>query len=892
MEPSRSSRRQELAKQLRHLRTKELKLSQENFASRLSVSRTTVTHWEKGRHLPLEVNLDNIAQRLLSDFPKSAASIEKLRDTYNAILSEEIDLRVQKEPPLSTRVRYLDDLLHELNGGEGYPSMLAVRDKGLSSPDVIDDLLLKVVAEHGDLLPSTEEKPPRAARDIVAEVAQRSPSRIALLGDSGGGKTTTLRRIAVELAVAARDDATAPIPVVVDLQAYKGKLPLWNYIADYATLRQLAPFLDYLLRHNRLALLLDGLNDVPRRSDVSRIQEIKHFIDSHRRMTVVVTCRSVNYTPDVNLGLDTWNLEKLNPLQIRTVILHRMGDQDGSALFWQLPGDPKAREFWEAFERAGGTDGQFWLDSREPEGLSDLSWTKGYWGEWLRIRDNPLNLLALARNPFMLSLIIRVAQFVPEGLPANRYQLFDVFTDFVMRAEEVTRKKTRAFWLPKDEQRRHLTKLAFEMRRQGLFPCDALNAIKLIGSVEMLGLAIDEKLLQSEGEGFVFMHQLMQEYFAADALDDLRLSGTRADEFWPSAAWWEPSGWEETVILITGKHRDDPLPILSWIRDANPELAARCVTESGTDIPPAYTQTLAAAWIPRLNDSEEPVPARAAIGRALGRIDADRRPGVCVLDKRGLPEIEWCVVPAAKFMRGTAPDTWVDEIPYTFQMSRYLVTNAQFEPFINDGGYTSRWQGCWTRTGWEIKGDREGPQDYTEIFRLPNHPRIGIDWYEAHAFSRWLTERLTKIGKIKDGWVVRLPTESEWELAARGSEGSDFPWGNDFSYSKCNVNLIRSTTAVGIYPDGASPHGVHDMVGNAWKWCQTRWHEDPRVQDNDPEGDAPRCYRGGSWAYDFNTSKWRPEELRCGERYWIVPEDDREDAIGIFLVMAPKITSS
>lgn len=74
------------------------------------------------------------------------------------------------------------------------------------------------------------------------------------------------------------------------------------------------------------------------------------------------------------------------------------------------------------------------------------------------------------------------------------------------------------------------------------------------------------------------------------------------------------------------------------------------------------------------------------------------------------------------------------------------------------------------------------------------------------------------------------------------------------------------------------------MVGNAWSWCLTKWDNDPLKQDNGIEGDSLRVYRGGSWAYDFNISRWKQEDLRNDQRYWITPLDDRPDALGFFLV--------
>jgi formylglycine-generating enzyme required for sulfatase activity len=368
------------------------------------------------------------------------------------------------------------------------------------------------------------------------------------------------------------------------------------------------------------------------------------------------------------------------------------------------------------------------------------------------------------------------------------------------------------------------------------------------------------------------------------------LKGKPASDFWPPSQWWKTVGWEETSVLLAGLYHDDPISVLNWLRDSNPELAARCLVDGGIPIRDDVRQMVVAAWLPRLTDLHEPVLARAAIGRALGLIGGDTRPGICLIDDSGLPVIEWCDVPEGPFVMGEGGDAHTIHLPF-YRISKYLITNAQYEAFLNDYGYTEKWRQCWTDAGWKEKADRVQPEDYSETLTLPNHPRIGVNWYEAVAFCCWLNRRLTGLGRIQEGLEIRLPTECEWEKAARGEDGRAYPWGNEFDLAKCNVIDIESTTAAGIFPDGASPYGVMDMIGNAWKWCLTKWRDDPMAPcDNSLEGKAKRAYRGGSWGSDvWRTVPWSPEELHAGRRYSIVPEDDRPDAIGFFIVMGPKV---
>ena len=174
---------------------------------------------------------------------------------------------------------------------------------------------------------------------------------------------------------------------------------------------------------------------------------------------------------------------------------------------------------------------------------------------------------------------------------------------------------------------------------------------------------------------------------------------------------------------------------------------------------------------------------------------------------------------------------------------------------------------CWSLAG--FKGDfdeepRTGPAAYGGILDLPNHPVVMVTWYEAVAFCRWLTERLREAGEFGSDQEVMLPTEAQWEKAARGDDGRIFPWGDEFDAAKCNVydTGIGSTSAVGMFPAGASPYGVLDLSGNVWEWCRTKWQDDYQdyEDDNDLEGEVVRVLRGGAF---YNDDLF----VRCAIRY-------------------------
>ena len=204
------------------------------------------------------------------------------------------------------------------------------------------------------------------------------------------------------------------------------------------------------------------------------------------------------------------------------------------------------------------------------------------------------------------------------------------------------------------------------------------------------------------------------------------------------------------------------------------------------------------------------------------------------------------------------PQAYDDELPQHevnlegYCIGKYPVTNAQYAAFVAAGGYQER--RYWTETGWQWKEDRTAPEKYGGVFDLPNHPVVRVMWYEAAAYCRWLTERLRETGGLQSDEEVMLPSEAQWEKAARGSDGRIFPWGDDADPNRANYSNtdIGTTSAVGCFPGGASPYRALDMSGNVWEWCRTRWqasYEDYR-DDNALEGSALRVLRGGSFVFD------------------------------------------
>lgn len=249
--------------------------------------------------------------------------------------------------------------------------------------------------------------------------------------------------------------------------------------------------------------------------------------------------------------------------------------------------------------------------------------------------------------------------------------------------------------------------------------------------------------------------------------------------------------------------------------------------------------------------------------------------------------ISWCLVEAGSFLMGSDkahdPEARSDEIPQhtlelpAFYISREPITQEQFHAFVESGGYQERT--FWTNAGWtwrEMTGVSV-PESFGGDFNLPDHPVVGVSWHEAVAFCRWLAERA--------GGEIRLPTEAEWEKAARGTDGRTYPWGNEWGDSKANTAELdlKNTTAVGRFPEGASPYGVLDMAGNVWEWCGTLYQPYPYVVNDgreDQTAEGWRVLRGGSWSDEH-------QNARCAFRYGFDPTGRYSDT-GFRVVFVPR----
>jgi formylglycine-generating enzyme required for sulfatase activity len=245
-------------------------------------------------------------------------------------------------------------------------------------------------------------------------------------------------------------------------------------------------------------------------------------------------------------------------------------------------------------------------------------------------------------------------------------------------------------------------------------------------------------------------------------------------------------------------------------------------------------------------------------------------------------------VPAGDFTMGSDSSSFANERPVhtvsldSYWIDRTEVTNAMFGTFVDQTGYqTSAETAGSSYVYLPDSGHTEltqgadwqhplGPDSSLED--LGQHPVVHVSWNDAQAYCEW-------VGR-------RLPTEAEWEKAARGPDGRTFPWGNDFDgtiLNSADVNLggalgntsyddgFRFTAPVGYYPSGASPYGALDMAGNVWEWVndwvdEAYYQSSPSANPGGPASGEYRIVRGGSWH--------EPQDgVRAAYRGWAGPAD-------------------
>ena len=740
----------------------------------------------------------------------------------------------------------------------------------------------RALAERGEL----------KRRAALAD-ANRHP-RLALLGPPGSGKSTFTDMLALCLAGErlGRPEANLKslgedwqlgslVPIRIALRefaAQPGAPTLWEFCA--ARWRENLPGLAETLRQHLLVegglFLLDGLDEVPEAAGIR--QRVKSSVlklgEMFPKARLLLTSRTYAYQKQE----------------------------------WRLPGfaetvlAPFSKEQWEEFITrwyAHLAEVRTGLARAAADGQARLL------RETVTARPH---LQELAARPLLLTLMASLHALRGGTLPDHRHQLYEQSVELLIDAWE----RPKVVWrdgapallaegvqdflnADREQFRRALGRLAFAAHRdqQDVRGCADVTEGAL--AVELLKLAGDqvrpERLLEyvrdragilthAAAGVYRFPHRSFQEYLAARHLcregfphEPARL--VRA----------EPERWRE-VFLLAGASVAAASPFSAWalldallpsaVRDvAVPKgddwlaalLAGQLLVEShladgGLPAGDAVKRDRVRDWLVRLiREADLPIVDRDAAGNTLGTL-GDPRPGV-TLAANQLPGLEWITIPAGAFQMGGQQSYQGGNqfqcglIQQPYRISRYPVTVTQYQAFLDaQDGYhqPQHWQWSEAAKQWWEKNHEAGPENYDPVFQTLNHPRVGVCWFEAVAFCQWLGEKLQR--------DIRLPSEAEWERAARGVTGRAFAWGDEENFAeRCNCGLtqLNHTSAVGLFPLGGTPpepgngQGVADLTGNVWEWCRTSWLPDYKDYENkvtdDLAGDRARGLRGASWDF-------------------------------------------
>ena len=724
------------------------------------------------------------------------------------------------------------------------------------------------------------------------------------------------------------------LPVVVILRDFAAKgLPpkgqpatakhLWNFIVstlEETMLGAYAPHLQEQLQKQGGLLLLDGLDEVPeaarRRTQIK--QAVEDFTDLFPKCRILITSRTYAYQhQEWRLqGFAEAVLAPFTKAQIRFFVEHwyaHMAEVRG-----MNPDDARGRA--ELLKHVIFHSHRLFDFAQRPLLLTLMASLHAWRGGSLPQKRGELYAEAtdllldwweqakIVKNPDGQTIIAQPC--LAEVLQVGQERIFQVLTGLAFQAHNSQPDLEGTANIPEDTL------------VSALFTASENKDLRPGRLIEFLSDRAG--LLVSHGNNmYTFPHRTFQEYLAACYLTEEDIEEESYPENAAILIRRDPNRWREVVLLAAAKASSGSSRMSWLVVDAFCEwqpdapditvedawsalLAGQALVETANlqQVSPRNRRKVERIrnWLVAILTEQVPLNApfppveRALAGNILNQLH-DLRSGVG-LQEDGLPDIEWCEVSAGSFLMGSDPKkdegAFDDEQPQhtvqvsAFQISRYPVTNAQYQSFVDHGGYTEQWRECWSQEGWAWRKEAQisKPRSYGGEFDLPNHPIVGVSWYEASAFCRWLTLRFRESGGLLENREIRLPTEAEWEKAARGEDGRMYPWGDEISPELANYSetAFGVTSTVGCFPRSTSPYSCEEMAGNVYEWCLD-WY-DGKYYAQSPEKDPPgpasgslRVVRGGYWNDDAGC-------VRAAYRFRCAP-DYRLNVIGFRLVRTP-----
>jgi formylglycine-generating enzyme required for sulfatase activity len=576
-----------------------------------------------------------------------------------------------------------------------------------------------------------------------------------------------------------------------------------------------------------------------------------------------------------------------------------------------------------------------------------------------RAINNSNRLQELAGRPLLLTLMASLHAWRGGSLPEQREELYSNAVDLLLdwwerprivrddQGEIIVLQPSLMEWLKVDRKkiRGLLNQLAYNAHKNQpdlAGTADVAEKDLVDGMLNITNLDINPGklveylrdragILLSRGiKVYTFPHRTFQEYLAACHLTD-----TDFPEHVSTLVKKDLNRWREATLLAAAKavrgsessvwilaeelcYKDTAScePTIENINGAY--LAAQALIENAglekiSDRNKDKLNRIKDWLILIMQGTQLPALERTNAGNLLAKLGDPRK------EIMTIKSMQFCFVPEGEFVMGS--DEYDEEVQHTvylssYYMSRYPVTHAQYHCFVKDGGYANPayWQEAIEAGKWK-EGKYDGHDQAGlngDPLDLLNHPVVRISWYEASAFTRWLTNKFHAQNILPESAIIRLPTEAEWEKASRGGlkipgqaciksiQAIDFnpqknllvdnentirvyPWGDKFDKDKCNAGDtgISATSAVGCFTSGQSVYGCEEMSGNVREWCMD-WYGDYSeslvTNPVGPTSGSSRVLRGGCW---YGTARYCRSAIRDGSAPTI-----RNGIIGFRLVVS------